>query len=171
MTSIDIIERLEKLEKAVFPAKVTPPQVQCLKCKKWGPYIDEFVSPYTGICVECTKEVVAKAGKVKTPTRGGEVADIVFRLHEGYDHKGEWLMMERRDLPGTPRNLFLVQEAEGYNSPRVLLPMVRASLAAIIDAEIQRERERCIEAVNNSSQLSSPGKAAAIAAIEKGAEK
>lgn len=34
-----------------------PVNCQCRGCKRWGPIIDEFTSPYTGLCAACSGKV------------------------------------------------------------------------------------------------------------------
>lgn len=101
-------------------------------------------------------EAVTLNDETKLPTlpnqtRGQEIAEHVFRLG---GMSNEWMMMERSNLPGHPHNLFLFRRHDGAESPTHLLPLMRASLAAIIDAEILRERQACAEVIRVRAELS-----------------
>jgi hypothetical protein len=74
------------------------------------------------------RETAALREKQDKKTPGQQAAESIFRIANG------WLTMERADQPGTPKVVCIVPSGlMGVESPQYLLPLMRASLAHVID--------------------------------------
>lgn len=85
---IELAELKENPKSSNIPGPSVSGAVQCRRCKGWGWTIDEYTSPTTGLCRNCSTDPLGlggpcpAAGTVISPS--GVTSEILCRLEKGH---------------------------------------------------------------------------------------